>query len=128
MLCILYFDTKHYLLTKYGEDDKNLVVVKNPITGIPLQTIDGIQVPGIEKIVADLIVDKELFAFYRGRHQEGIVENAFEFLSMSRDKLFRYDLFLRKWEPRLCTKVRIRINILIILFTVLNNNMLFLLI
>ena len=67
MLSILYFDTKHYLLTKYAKDDKNLVVVKNPITGIPLQTIDGIQVPGVGKIPVGLIVDKELFASRQGR-------------------------------------------------------------
>lgn len=86
----VFLNPSRDLLVKYAKDGNDLVVVKNLVTGAPLQKVDEIQVPGIEKILVDLIVDNELFAAYQGRDLESIIENAFEFLSINRDRLFRY--------------------------------------
>ena len=60
------------------------------VTGSPLQEVDSVQIPSIEKILVDLIVDNELLSAYQGRDLTSIIENAFEYNTINMDTLLRY--------------------------------------
>jgi len=60
------------------------------ITDAPLQDVEQVKVPCIEKILVDLIVDTELYATYQGRDLDSIIENAFQYNTIKKDTLLRY--------------------------------------
>lgn len=78
------------ILDKYSDSTKDTIIIKNLVTDSPLQKVNEVQIPCIEKILVDLIVDKELFSAYQGRDLNSIIENAFEHNTINKDKLFRY--------------------------------------
>jgi len=78
------------ILDKYANRKENLIIVKNLITGAPLQKIEKVTIPSIEKILVDLIVDTELFTAYQGRDLDSIIENAFRYNTIKKDTLLRY--------------------------------------
>jgi hypothetical protein len=78
------------ILDKYSNDNKPIYIVKNLVTGAPLQKNNEVQISSIEKIMVDIVVDNELYANYQDRDLENIFENAYQFVSINEDKLFRY--------------------------------------
>jgi hypothetical protein len=78
------------ILDKYANTKESIVIIKNLVTDAPLQKVEQVQIPSIEKILVDLIVDKELFSAYQGRDLNSIIENAFEYNTINKDKLLRY--------------------------------------
>lgn len=78
------------ILNKYVNTAKPIIIVKNLVTGSPLQIVDNVQIPSIEKILVDLIVDDELYSAYQGRDLYSIIENAYEYNTINKDKLLRY--------------------------------------
>ena len=77
-------------LDKYANRNKPIVIIKNLITGAPLQDVEQVKIPGIEKILVDLIIDTELYAAYQGRDLDSIIENAFQYNTIKKDTLLRY--------------------------------------
>jgi hypothetical protein len=71
-------------------DFKNAVIVKPLISESPLQTINGISVPRLEKILVDLYADKELFFYLEGNELLNIFNNAFDKYTINIDSLSRY--------------------------------------
>ncbi|MCG2462666.1 hypothetical protein K8352_18030 [Flavobacteriaceae bacterium F89] len=86
----VFLNPKKDILDKYTKDSKERIIIKNLITGSPLQNMDDIQIPALEKILVDLLVDIELLSAYQGRDLESIFENAFRYITINRDKLLRY--------------------------------------
>ena len=86
----VFLYTEEGIINKYADDDTDIVIIKNLITDSPLQNIKTVEVPTIEKIVVDLIVDTELFSAYQGRDLDSIIENAVEYYTINNDKLLRY--------------------------------------
>ena len=78
------------ILNKYAKTEEPLIIIKNLVTDSPLQIVDKVQTPSIEKILVDLIVDTELFSAYQDRDLNSIIENAFEYNTIKMDKLLRY--------------------------------------
>ncbi len=78
------------ILDKYSDNNKPIYIVKNLVTGAPLQKNNEIQISSIEKIMVDIIIDNELYANYQDRDLESIFENTYQFVSVNEDKLFRY--------------------------------------
>jgi hypothetical protein len=78
------------ILEKYADDSKGTIIVKNLVTGSPLQKLDKAQVPSIEKIIVDLILDDEIFSDYQGRDLDQILKQANRHNTINRDKLYRY--------------------------------------
>ena len=78
------------ILNKYVNTDKPIIIVKNLVTGSPLQIVDNVQIPSIEKILVDLIADDKLYSAYQGRDLYNIIENAYEYNTINKDKLVRY--------------------------------------
>tara|TARA_R110000868_G_scaffold411505_2_gene704797 strand:- start:1374 stop:2108 length:735 start_codon:yes stop_codon:yes gene_type:complete len=78
------------ILNKYAKTEKPIIIIKNLVTCSPLQEVDSVQIPSIEKILVDLIVDNELLSAYQGRDLTSIIENAFEYNTINMDTLLRY--------------------------------------
>lgn len=78
------------ILDKYANRNKNIIIIKNLITDAPLQDVEQIKIPSIEKILVDLIIDTELYAAYQGRDLDSIIENAFQYNTIKKDTLLRY--------------------------------------
>ena len=78
------------IIEKYAKSNKPVIIIKNLITGSPIQKIKDVQIPTIEKIVVDLITDIELYSAFQGRDLEAILESVFEYITINEDKLFRY--------------------------------------
>jgi hypothetical protein len=77
-------------LDKYANRNEPIVIIKNLITDAPLQEVEQVKVPSIEKILVDLIIDTELYAAYQGRDLDSIIENAFQYNTIKKDTLLRY--------------------------------------
>jgi len=78
------------ILNKYANTSEPIIIVKNLVTGSPLQIVENVQIPSIEKILVDLIVDDELYSAYQSRDLYSIIENAYEYNTINKDKLLRY--------------------------------------
>lgn len=78
------------ILNKYAKTEKPIIIIKNLVTGSPLQIVNNVQIPSIEKILVDLIIDSELFSAYQGRDLTSVIENAFEYNTINMDTLLRY--------------------------------------
>lgn len=78
------------ILDKYANRNESIVIIKNLITDAPLQDIEQVKIPSIEKILVDLIIDAELYAAYQGRDLDSIIENAFQYNTIKKDTLLRY--------------------------------------
>ncbi len=78
------------IIEKYANSTKPIIIIKNLITDSPLTKIENVQIPAIEKIIVDLIIDTELYNAYQGRDLEAILENTFDNITINKDKLLRY--------------------------------------
>jgi hypothetical protein len=78
------------IIEKYAKTTKPVIIIKNLITDAPLKKINKIQIPTLEKIIVDLIIDVELYSAFQGRDLEAILESAFEYTTINEDRLFRY--------------------------------------
>ena len=86
------------VLNRYAKTTKPIIIIKNLVTDSPLQKIEKIQTPSLEKILVDLIVDDKLFQTYQGRDLDNILDNAFKYQSINLDKLYRYAKRRRKLD------------------------------
>lgn len=86
----VFLNPKKDILEKYAKHATDIIIIKNLVTGSPLQNMDNVQIPTLEKILVDLLVDSELLSAYHGRDLESIFENAFRYNTINMDKLLRY--------------------------------------
>ncbi|WP_316929950.1 DUF6577 family protein [Aquimarina macrocephali] len=94
----VFLNPSRDILDKYAQENKNQIIIKNLVTDAPLQKINSLKTPALEKIIVDLILDLEIFSEYQGRDLESIIENAYQFHSIQEDKLLRYANRRRKRE------------------------------
>jgi hypothetical protein len=71
-------------------ESKDAIIVKSLTSEAPLQNINNITVPAIEKILVDLYTDKETFFFLQGSEMLNIFANALEKYTVNTDRLLRY--------------------------------------
>ncbi len=65
------------------------IIIRPLITEAPLQIIDGINTPAIEKILVDIVGDVE-FSFMQGAEIHSVYTNIFERHKINKNKLLRY--------------------------------------
>ncbi len=78
------------IMERYVSVEKNPIVIKPIVSEAPLQKVEGINFPTLEKILVDLICDKDILFAYQGRELQHIWENAFNKYTVQQDKLLRY--------------------------------------
>lgn len=81
--------TEDYIY-KYLSGDGEKVVVKPVLSEAPLQIINDITVPSLEKILVDIVSDKVLFDSQQGSELRNIYAEAFRKYSVITDRLLRY--------------------------------------
>jgi len=86
----VFIHPEREIINRYAKSNEPIIIIKNLVTGSPLQINNDVQIPTIEKIIVNLIVNKELFSTYQGRDLDSILTNAFEYNTINEDKLFRY--------------------------------------
>ncbi len=77
------------LIYKYVNMDRGAVFVKNLTSESPLQTIDGIKVPTLEKLLVDMCCDPD-FYYLQGGEYHHIMHNARSRYAINRSRLLRY--------------------------------------
>ncbi len=86
----VFLNPNNEILNRYTDNKQHIVIVKNLISDAPLQNLNKIKIPRIEKILVDLLLDTDLFSAYQGRDLDSIVENCFEHYTINEDKMLRY--------------------------------------
>ena len=77
-------------MAKYIIDKDSPVVVNNLLLKAPVQKINKIYVPTLEKILVDLYTDKNTFYMYQGNELKEIFRNALKKYLLNYTKLFHY--------------------------------------
>ncbi len=79
------YEVEHYI--NAGQTN---IVIKNLTITSPLQEVQSITVPTIEKIMVDLFADDELFVTYQGAELQNIYQELFMSYSVNQSKLKQY--------------------------------------
>ena len=67
-----------------------IIIIKNLTVTSPLQEVQSIIVPTVEKIMVDLFVDDELFVTYQGAELKSIYQELFNTYSVNQSTLKQY--------------------------------------
>jgi hypothetical protein len=78
------------MMENFVLESKDAIVIKSLTSEAPLQKVDNITVPAIEKIIVDLYADSEIFFFLQGSEMLNIFTNALEKYTVNTDRLLRY--------------------------------------
>ncbi len=70
--------------------DEDSIIVKPLLKEAPIEIVNNVQVPKIEKILVDVFFEKELLIAYQGKEMENIFNNIFEEYTVNLTTLYRY--------------------------------------
>lgn len=91
-------DPSASFLEKYGARNQEQIIVKPLISEAPIQKVEKIMVPTLEKILVDLYCEGNLFAAQQGTEIGNVFMNAFERYRIDEPKLLRYAARRKKRE------------------------------
>lgn len=77
------------MIYRYIDLEQRNIFVKNLVSESPLQKVDGIPMPTLEKLLVDILRDPDFF-FFQGIESEYIIDNAFSLYAINANKIFRY--------------------------------------
>ncbi len=86
----VFLDPGSEILENYLPENKMPVFVLPLVSETPLQTVDGVKVATLEKILVDLFCKPKLFNAYQGSELSNIYCGAFERYTVNLNKLLRY--------------------------------------
>jgi len=86
----VYLNPGKYEVDNYITAGQNNIIIKNLTVTSPLQKIQNITVPTIEKIMVDIFADDELFITYQGAELQNIYLELFRFYNVNRSTLKQY--------------------------------------
>lgn len=78
------------MMENFVLESKDAIIIKSLTSEAPLQKVDNITVPAIEKILVDLYADSEIFFFLQGSEMLNIFTNALEKYTVNTDRILRY--------------------------------------
>jgi DNA-binding PadR family transcriptional regulator len=86
----VYFNPNEEILERYiSSNSEEVIIVKNLVTEAPTTKNNKIRLPTLEKLLVDIIIDKELFAAQQGEI-EFIYQSAFKKYTINTAKMKRY--------------------------------------
>lgn len=86
----VYFNPNEEILERYiSSNSEEVTIVKNLVTEAPTTKNNKIEIPTLEKVLVDIIIDKELFAAQQGEI-EFIYQSAFKKYAINTAKMKRY--------------------------------------
>lgn len=86
----VFFNPNEELLERYiRSSSEEIIIVKNLVTEAPTTKNNKIKIPTLEKVLIDIIIDKELFAAQQGE-LDFIYQSAFKKYAINNAKMKRY--------------------------------------
>jgi DNA-binding PadR family transcriptional regulator len=86
----VYFNPNEEILERYiSSNSEEVTIVKNLVTEAPTTKNTKIEIPTLEKVLVDIIIDKELFAAQQGE-LDFIFKSAFDKYDINKAKMKRY--------------------------------------
>lgn len=86
----VYYNPDNTVIDNYILGKKDNIVIIDLISEAPMQEIEGITIPTLEKILIDLVSEKELYISYQGNELTNICSEVIFKYSINYDKLLRY--------------------------------------
>lgn len=86
----VFLEPSNEVIENYLLQTKSAIIVKTLISEAPIQIIQNIPVPTIEKILVDLFCDRNLFYAYQGKELHTIFQEAFSKYTVNQNKILRY--------------------------------------
>ncbi|MEO5641810.1 MAG: DUF6577 family protein [Bacteroidia bacterium] len=86
----VYLNPGYEIYQNYIAGKKDSIIVKNLISESPIQDINNIMTPTIEKILVDIFCDKVIHVTFQGKEMRNIFENSFEKYTINLSTLSRY--------------------------------------
>ena len=84
-----FLSPKEDMMSDYIQLDKRSYIVKPLVSESPIQEVDGINVPTIEKLLVDIQCDKDFF-YLQGQEILYMMQNAFANYNINIGMLLRY--------------------------------------
>ncbi|WP_100612946.1 DUF6577 family protein [Confluentibacter lentus] len=86
----VYFNPNEEILERYiSTNTEEVTIIKNLVTEAPTIKNNKIEIPTLEKLLVDIIIDKELFAAQQGE-LDVIFKSAFDKYDINKAKMKRY--------------------------------------
>ncbi len=86
----VYFNPDEEILERYiSTNTEEITIVKNLVTEAPTTKNNKIEIPTLEKLLVDILIDKELFAAQQGE-LDVIFKSAFDKYEINKAKMKRY--------------------------------------
>lgn len=86
------------VIEKYLPDEKETLIVKSLVSEAPLQILNRINYPTIEKILVDIFCDDVIFAAQQGYEMRTIFQEVFNKYTVNESRMMRYADRRRKKE------------------------------
>lgn len=86
----VYLNPGKHEVENYISAGQTSIIIKNLTVTSPLQEVQNIIVPSVEKIMVDLFVDDELFVTYQGAELKSIYQEFFNTYSVNQSTLKQY--------------------------------------
>jgi len=83
-------DPSDDFINKYLAGNEENIIIKPLISEAPLQKVNGIILPSLEKVLVDITCDKSLFNAVQGSEMRNIFTGAFRKYTIITDRLLRY--------------------------------------
>jgi len=78
------------MVENYVLESESPIVITPMVSESPLLKIDNVPVPTLEKMLVDIVAEKEIFYFLQGYEMSEIYQNAYEKYTININKLMRY--------------------------------------
>lgn len=86
----VYFNPNEEILERYiSSNSEEITIIKSLVTEAPTSKNNKIKIPTLEKVLVDIIIDKELFATQQGE-LDFIYQSAFKKYAINTAKMKRY--------------------------------------
>lgn len=86
----VFLEPSAEIMERYVSVENSPIIIKSMVSEAPLQKVNGVNVPMLEKILVDLVCDTDILFAYQGRELQHIWENSFSQYTIQQDKLLRY--------------------------------------
>jgi hypothetical protein len=98
----VFIDPSKEILARYVLGREDAFIVKSLVTRAPTQTFKNhIETPALEKILVDLICDRDLFATYQGKELQNIFLNSWKRYALNLSVLRNYAIRRKRLDDLL---------------------------
>ena len=86
----IFLEPDAEILSLYASAEKETIIINSLVSEAPVQTLQGVMTPKIEKLLVDIFCDDVLFAPQQGSEMATIFREAFEKYTINENKMLRY--------------------------------------